>query len=127
MSNTYFVVIVSLVDVKHSTTMFKQTLAIALLAVGASAFAPSATFVHRGAPLFGIEERVSDIIVEQLGVKKEDVINSAMLVDDLGADSLDAVELVMALEEEFDMEIPDDEAEKITSVQAAIDYVTKSQ
>ena len=70
-----------------------------------------------------IDERVKKIIVEQLGVKEEDVVNSASFVDDLGADSLDTVELVMALEEEFDIEIPDEEAEKITTVQAAIDYV----
>ena len=70
-----------------------------------------------------IEERVKKIIVEQLGVKEEEVVKSASFVDDLGADSLDTVELVMALEEEFDIEIPDEEAEKITTVQAAIDYV----
>ena len=74
-----------------------------------------------------IEERVKKIIVEQLGVKEEDVKPAASFVDDLGADSLDTVELVMALEEEFDTEIPDDEAEKITTVQAAIDYVSKNQ
>ncbi|WP_070967536.1 acyl carrier protein [Vibrio sonorensis] len=71
-----------------------------------------------------IEERVKKIIVEQLGVDEAEVKNEASFVDDLGADSLDTVELVMALEEEFDTEIPDDEAEKITTVQAAIDYVT---
>ncbi|MGR6439043.1 acyl carrier protein [Proteus mirabilis] len=70
-----------------------------------------------------IDERVKKIIVEQLGFKEEEVVNSASFVDDLGADSLDTVELVMALEEEFDIEIPDEEAEKITTVQAAIDYV----
>lgn len=71
-----------------------------------------------------IEERVKKIIVEQLGVKEEQVVNEASFVDDLGADSLDTVELVMALEEEFECEIPDEDAEKITSVQQAIDYVT---
>lgn len=71
-----------------------------------------------------IEERVKKIIVEQLGVKEEQVVNDASFVDDLGADSLDTVELVMALEEEFECEIPDEDAEKITSVQQAIDYVT---
>ena len=74
-----------------------------------------------------IEERVKKIIVERLGVKEEDVKPAASFVDDLGADSLDTVELVMALEEEFDTEIPDEEAEKITTVQAAIDYVSKNQ
>lgn len=66
-----------------------------------------------------IEERVKKIIVEQLGVKEEDVKPEASFVEDLGADSLDTVELVMALEEEFDIEIPDEEAEKITTVQSA--------
>jgi len=70
-----------------------------------------------------IEERVKKIVVEQLGVKEEDVKNEASFVDDLGADSLDTVELVMALEEEFECEIPDEEAEKISTVQQAIDYV----
>ena len=73
-----------------------------------------------------IQERVKKIIIEQLGVKEEEVKNESSFVDDLGADSLDTVELVMALEEEFDTEIPDEEAEKITSVQEAIDYVTKN-
>lgn len=71
-----------------------------------------------------IEERVKKIIVEQLGVKDEDVGNDKSFVEDLGADSLDTVELVMALEEEFECEIPDEEAEKITTVQQAIDYVS---
>ena len=70
-----------------------------------------------------IEERVKNIVVEQLGVKEDDVNNGSSFVDDLGADSLDTVELVMALEEEFECEIPDEEAEKITNVQQAIDYV----
>ena len=74
-----------------------------------------------------IEERVKKIIVEQLGVKEEDVKPEASFVEDLGADSLDTVELVMALEEEFDIEIPDEEAEKITTVQSAIDYVPINQ
>ncbi|ABN74901.1 MULTISPECIES: acyl carrier protein [Actinobacillus] len=73
-----------------------------------------------------IEERVKKIIVDQLGVKAEDVKPEASFIEDLGADSLDTVELVMALEEEFDIEIPDEEAEKITTVQSAIDYVTKA-
>jgi len=70
-----------------------------------------------------IEERVKKIVAEQLGVKLEDVTNEASFVDDLGADSLDTVELVMALEEEFELEIPDEEAEKISKVQNAIDYI----
>ncbi len=74
-----------------------------------------------------IEERVKKIIIEQLGVKEEDVKSAASFVDDLGADSLDTVELVMALEEEFDTEIPDEDAEKITTVQAAIDYILSHQ
>ena len=74
-----------------------------------------------------IEERVKKIIVEQLGVKEEDVKPEASFGEDLGADSLDTVELVMALEEEFDIEIPDEEAEKITTVQSAIDYVQNNQ
>ncbi|MEG3128041.1 acyl carrier protein [Pantoea cypripedii] len=74
-----------------------------------------------------IEERVKEIITEQLGCKEENVVGPASFVDDLGADSLDTVELVMALEEEFDTEIPDEEAEKITTVQAAIDYITSHQ
>ena len=73
-----------------------------------------------------IEERVKKIIVEQLGVKEE-VKPEASFVDDLGADSLDTVELVMALEEEFDTEIPDEEAEKITTVQSAIDYINANK
>ena len=69
------------------------------------------------------EEKVKQIIVEQLGVDEGEVTPSASFVDDLGADSLDTVELVMALEEEFETEIPDEEAEKITTVQQAIDYI----
>ncbi|MGN0893573.1 MAG: acyl carrier protein [Succinivibrio sp.] len=74
-----------------------------------------------------IEERVKKIIVDMLGVKPEDVVPEASFVDDLGADSLDTVELVMALEEEFGTDIPDEEAEKINTVQAAIDYITKNK
>jgi acyl carrier protein len=70
-----------------------------------------------------VEERVKKIVIEQLGVKDEEVKEDASFVDDLGADSLDTVELVMALEEEFETEIPDDEAEKITTVRQAIDYI----
>ena len=74
-----------------------------------------------------VEERVKNIVVEQLGVKPEDVKNESSFVGDLGADSLDTVELVMALEEEFECEIPDEEAEKINTVQEAINYITKRQ
>ena len=74
-----------------------------------------------------IEERVKKIIAEQLGVKVEEVTQEASFVEDLGADSLDTVELVMALEEEFETEIPDEEAEKITTVQLAIDYINAHQ
>lgn len=70
-----------------------------------------------------IETRVKKIISEQLGVKQEEIVNNASFIEDLGADSLDTVELVMALEEEFGTEIPDEKAETITTVQAAIDYV----
>tara|TARA_Y100001936_G_C15935855_1_gene591970 strand:+ start:479 stop:715 length:237 start_codon:yes stop_codon:yes gene_type:complete len=73
-----------------------------------------------------IDERVKSIVVKQLGVKEDDVKNESKFIDDLGADSLDTVELVMALEEEFETEIPDEEAEKITTVQEAIDYINKN-
>jgi len=71
-----------------------------------------------------IEQRVKKIVAEQLGVSEAEVKNESSFVDDLGADSLDTVELVMALEEEFECEIPDEDAEKITTVQQAIDYVS---
>jgi acyl carrier protein len=74
-----------------------------------------------------IEDKVKEIIVEQLGVDAAQVNPDASFIDDLGADSLDTVELVMALEEEFECEIPDEEAEKITTVQQAVDYVTNHQ
>jgi len=70
-----------------------------------------------------VEEKVKEIIIDQLGVDDKQVTATASFIDDLGADSLDTVELVMALEEEFDVEIPDDEAEKIAKVQDAIDYI----
>ena len=70
-----------------------------------------------------IEERVKKIVCEQLGAKEEDVTPQASFIDDLGADSLDTVNLVMALEEEFETEIPDEESEKLGSVQDAIDYI----
>jgi acyl carrier protein len=70
-----------------------------------------------------IEQRVKKIIAEQLGVNEAEIKTESNFVDDLGADSLDTVELVMALEEEFECEIPDEEAEKITTVQQAVDYI----
>ena len=74
-----------------------------------------------------IEQRVKKIVSERLGTDEASVKNESSFIEDLGADSLDTVELVMALEEEFDTEIPDDEAEKITTVQQAIDYINKNQ
>jgi acyl carrier protein len=74
-----------------------------------------------------IEARVKKIIAELLGVREEDVTNEKAFIADLGADSLDTVELVMALEDEFGLEIPDEDAEKITTVQAAIDYAKAKQ
>ncbi|MBM9535750.1 acyl carrier protein [Desulfobulbus alkaliphilus] len=74
-----------------------------------------------------VEAKMIDIIVEQLSVDRDKVVPGASFVDDLGADSLDLVELIMAMEEEFDVEIPDEEAEKILTVQNAIDYVAKIQ
>ena len=73
-----------------------------------------------------IEERVKSIVVKQLGVKEEEIKNESKFIDDLGADSLDTVELVMALEEEFETEVPDEEAEKITTVQQAVDYINNN-
>jgi acyl carrier protein len=70
-----------------------------------------------------VEQRVKQIIVEQLGVDENQVDNSASFVDDLGADSLDIVELVMAFEEAFDIDIPDEDAEKIATVKDAIEYI----
>lgn len=70
-----------------------------------------------------IEERVKKIIAEQLGVNENEITNESSFVDDLGADSLDTVELVMALEEEFSIEIPDEDAEKITTVHQAVEYI----
>jgi acyl carrier protein len=74
-----------------------------------------------------IEEKVKGIVVEQLGVQEDQVKTDSSFVDDLGADSLDTVELVMALEEEFGCEIPDEDAEKITTVKEAVDYIQANQ
>lgn len=71
-----------------------------------------------------VESKVRKVIAEQLGIREEEIANDANFINDLGADSLDIVELIMALEEEYDVEIPDDEAEKILTVQHAIDFVT---
>ena len=73
-----------------------------------------------------IKNRIVEIIANQLGIEKDDVTAEASVIDDLGADSLDVVELVMALEDEFDLEIPDEEAEKITSVQNIFDYMASA-
>ncbi|MBD2512403.1 acyl carrier protein [Nostoc muscorum FACHB-395] len=73
--------------------------------------------------MYTIEERTRKLISEQLGIKEEEITPNASFVEDLGADSLDTVELRMALEEEFDIEITDEEAKKISTVQAAIDYI----
>ncbi|GDX59795.1 MAG: Acyl carrier protein [Nitrosomonadaceae bacterium] len=74
-----------------------------------------------------VEQRIKKIVAEQLGVNETEVNNESSFVDDLGADSLDTVELVMALEEEFECEIPDEEAEKINTVQQAIDYINSQK
>jgi acyl carrier protein len=74
--------------------------------------------------IMSIEERVKKIVAEQLGSDEDEISNESSFIDDLGADSLDTVELVMSLEDEFDIEIPDDDAENIATVQAAIDYVS---
>ncbi len=73
-----------------------------------------------------IYERLKEIIVEQLGVDEDEVVPEASFIDDLGADSLDIVELIMALEEEFDLEIPDEDAEKISTVGEAVEYIAKA-
>jgi acyl carrier protein len=80
-------------------------------------------FGRRNAGMASIEDKVKHIIVEQLGVDEEEVKPEAHFVDDLGADSLDVVELVMALEEAFGLEISDEDAEKLTTVKQAIDYI----
>jgi acyl carrier protein len=102
-----------------------------LIAIKYAPLAGAAEFWHvvsRGYKrMSSVQEQVKAIIAEQLGVKEEEVVNDASFVDDLGADSLDTVELVMALEEEFETEIPDDDAEKITTVQQAIDYILARQ
>ena len=85
----------------------------------------NATREEKQHPMAAVEEKVKQIIVEQLGVDEGEVTSSASFVDDLGADSLDTVELVMAFEEAFDIEIPDEDAEKIRTVKDAVDYIDK--
>jgi len=85
------------------------------------------TFIESEVMIMTIEEQVKNLIVEQLGVSLDEVVPAASFVDDLGADSLDLVELVMMLEEEFGGEIPDEDAEKIQTVQDAIDYITNNR
>jgi acyl carrier protein len=106
--------------------MFRSTI-LALLVVGAAAFAPNPAFTRTTSAfkLFSVEDKVKDIIVSQLGVDADKVVPSATFVDDLGADSLDTVELIMAIEEEFDCEIPEEEAANISTVQEVIDFVSK--
>jgi len=105
--------------------MFK-TLTAALLASTAVAFAPAATsFSRPSLSLFSTEDKVKDIIVSQLGVEADKVVPTATFIDDLGADSLDTVELIMAIEEEFDCEIPEEEAANISTVQEVMDFVAK--
>jgi acyl carrier protein len=113
--------------------MFQKTLLALMAVTSAAAFAPqSPAFVGRSAStsLFmataeELTAKVKGIIVSQLGVDAEKVVPSATFVDDLGADSLDTVELIMAIEEEFDCEIPEEEAANISTVQEVIDYVSK--
>jgi acyl carrier protein len=115
--------------------MFSKALVASLIVASASAFAPVA-FVPRNAraasapssALFmaaDVEAKVKEIIVSQLGVDADKVVPAATFVDDLGADSLDTVELIMAIEEEFDCEIPEEEAANISTVQEVIDFVSK--
>jgi acyl carrier protein len=106
--------------------MFQKTI-VALLIAGASAFAPAPrAFVGRSTALFGaVEDKVKGIICSQLGVEMDKVVPAATFIDDLGADSLDTVELIMAIEEEFDCEIPEEEAANISTVQEVIDFVSK--
>ena len=106
--------------------MFKTVLF--TLVAGAAAFAPTPAYRARSSALFmadDLTDKVKDIIVEQLGVDADKVVPEASFIDDLGADSLDTVELIMAIEEEFDTEIPEEEAASIATVKDAIDFVSK--
>jgi acyl carrier protein len=108
--------------------MFKSIISLTLVA-GAAAFAPATPFVARTNTALSmsaeLEAKVRDIIVEQLGVDADKVVPEASFIDDLGADSLDTVELIMAIEEEFDTEIPEEQAATIATVKDAIDFVSK--
>ena len=107
--------------------MFKSVLSLAFLA-SAVAFAPAPAFTagRASTQLFSeLEDKVKGIIVEQLGVDADKVVPEASFIDDLGADSLDTVELIMAIEEEFDTEIPEEEATTIATVKDALDFVSK--
>lgn len=102
--------------------MFKSLVTLALVA-GASAFAPASFNSRVGTSLSN--DKVKELIVEQLGVDADKVVPEATFIEDLGADSLDTVELIMAIEEEFDCEIPEEEAASISTVQEVIDFVEK--
>jgi acyl carrier protein len=102
--------------------MFQKTV-IALLIAGATAFAPNAAFSRQSTSLNN--DRVKELIAEQLGVDAAKVVPEAKFIDDLEADSLDTVELIMAIEEEFDCEIPEEDAAKITTVGEVIAFVEK--
>jgi acyl carrier protein len=105
--------------------MFKSVLSFALVA-SAAAFAPGSSFNRPATSLFAAtDSKVIEIIVEQLGVDADKVVPEASFIDDLGADSLDTVELIMAIEEEFDTEIPEEEAAAIATVKDAMDFVAK--
>ena len=103
--------------------MFQKVIAAVLIA-GASAFAPVPSVGNRASSAL-FNDKVKAIIVEQLGVDLEKVVPEATFIDDLGADSLDTVELIMAIEEEFDTEIPEEDAAQISTVQEVIDFVDK--
>ena len=102
--------------------MFKSLIALTLVA-SAAAFAPASAGFRSSTALFDNTEKVTELIVEQLGVDASKVERDATFINDLGADSLDTVELIMAIEEEFDCEIPEEEAAKISTVGEVMDFV----
>ena len=102
--------------------MFQKTV-VALLLAGASAFAPNAGFARQSSSTALNNDKVKELIADQLGVDAAKVVPEAKFIDDLEADSLDTVELIMAIEEEFDCEIPEDEAAKISTVGEVMDFV----